>query len=104
SKGAETIGNFALVPQSDITGRMCRTFAKEILFHLAEEELLRLGRSEVQAIFVHDHFHLLDPHLPGVFRDVFIDSLSEGVAVKRNLVESRQLLVQLHTKYLALGL
>ena len=69
--------------------------------HLLDEEFLRLGRGQVEAILVHEHLHVLDPHLPGFFRYVFVNLLADRVPVERRLIETGHLALELHAKDLS---
>src|ERR1700761_9103292 len=57
----------SLMCGGDVYGRMGGAFSEEIFFHLLQQKFLRFWRAQVEPIFVHNHFHLLHPHLPGVF-------------------------------------
>src|SRR5271165_3537840 len=103
-RGFERIGSWpanswTLVAWGHIARWMSRTFAKEVLFHLLEQEFLGLRISEVETVFVHDHLHLLDPHFPGVLGDVFVDALAEWMPVEGYLIESGQLLLQFDAEH-----
>ena len=63
--------------------------------HPSEQERLRLLRSEVEPVLVHDHLHVLEPHLPGFLGNVFVDTLAERMIVEGRLVEAGKFLVQL---------
>src|SRR5581483_10911131 len=52
-------------------------------------------------IFVHQHLHMLDPHLPGVLGDVFVDLLPQRMALERHLVQPFQLFLEFHAEHLA---
>src|SRR5512133_3941565 len=54
-------------------GRQLRALAEEVLVHLLQQKLLGLRRAKVEAIFVHEHLHVLDPHLPGLLGDAVVD-------------------------------
>jgi hypothetical protein len=64
-------------------------FAEEELLHLLFHDFLRAGIEGIEAVFVHDHFGMLDPELPGVFRDRFVDALSK-FAFPRRAIEAGQ--------------
>src|SRR5437773_1027712 len=74
--------------------------AEEIVVHLFEEKLLSLSGSQVQPVFVHEHLHVLHPHLPSFFGDAFEDLLPERVAFERNLIEPFHLPLEFHAKHL----
>src|SRR5207248_3079758 len=86
----------ALAARWNVAGWESGPFAKEEILHLFEEELLRFLGAEVEAVLVHDHLHMLHPQLPGLFGDVFIDALAEGVAFERHLVEAGHFLLELN--------
>src|SRR5579864_7110198 len=77
-----------------VTWRQRRAFAEEIIFHLLEQEFLRFLSAEVQPVLVHDHLHLLQPHLPGFLGDALIDALAERMAIEGRLVEPRHFLLE----------
>ena len=87
----------------NVTGRKRRAFAEEVLFHLLDQELLRFLRAQVEAVLVHDHLHVLDPHPPGFLRHVVVDALAEGMAFEGNLVESGHFPLELRAKDHALS-
>src|SRR4051812_5448167 len=51
-------------------------FAEEILFHLLEQKILRFFRTKIEPVLVHQHLHVLHPHLPRLFRNVLVDALA----------------------------
>src|SRR6266436_10359244 len=52
-------------------------FAEKELLHLFFHYFLRAGIEGIEAVFVHHHFGMLDPELPGIFRNIFEDALAE---------------------------
>src|ERR1039457_349801 len=82
-------------------GWQLRALAEEILVHLFEEEFLGLGGAEVEPVLVHDHLHVLNPHLPRFFGDVVEDFLAQGMPLERDFVHALHLFLELHTKDLA---
>ena len=52
------------------------SFAEEEIFHVFDDDLLRLERRGVEAVLVDDHLQMLSPHLPGIQRHVVVDPLS----------------------------
>src|ERR1022692_3738049 len=76
-------------------------FAEEIIVHLLQQEFLRLLGAEVEPILVHEHLHVLDPHLPGFLGDVLENLLPERMALEGRLIEPFHLLLELHAKDLA---
>ena len=73
--------------------RQLGAFAEEVFFHLLEQEFLRFGLAQVEAVLVHDHLHVFHPALPRLFRNVFVDALAQRVAVEGNFVEAGQFLL-----------
>src|SRR5712671_2350189 len=69
-------------------------FAEEELLHLFFHDFLRVGIERVEAIFVHHHFGMLDPELPGFLRNAFVDTLAE-FALPRRAVEAGQIAAEL---------
>jgi len=51
--------------------------AEEELVHLLDEEFLGLAGPGLQAVLVQQHLLALDPLVPGLLRDVFVDLLAE---------------------------
>jgi hypothetical protein len=64
-----------------------RSRAKEILLHLLDQKLLRLGFPRLQAVFIQQHLGVLGPHLPGLSAHVFIDLLSQ-FGVERGFIQA----------------
>src|SRR6266849_573781 len=62
-----------------VVGRQRRALAEEVLLRLVEEDLIRLLASPGEAVLVHDHLEMLQPHLPGLLRDAVVDALPELV-------------------------
>ena len=91
----------ALRLRRDEIGRQLRALAEEILVHLFEQEFLRLGGAEIEAVLVHEHFHVLDPHLPRFLGDAVVDLLPQRMAFERDFVQSFHLLLELHAKNFA---
>src|SRR5207244_7407404 len=67
----------ALRLRRDEIGRQLRALSEEILVHLFEEELLCLGGAEIEAVFVHEHLHVLHPHLPVFLGNVVLHLLTD---------------------------
>src|SRR5262249_60617757 len=61
----------------DIARRECGSFAKEEVFHVLGDELLRFFLPRHQPVLVEDHLHAILPELPCLRRDVFVDALAE---------------------------
>src|SRR5579883_1224055 len=80
----------------DVAFGKASAFAKEELLHLLFHDFLGVGIDRIQAIFVHDHFGVFEPELPGIFRDILIDALAE-FAFPRHAIEAGQLLAEFHT-------
>src|SRR5271155_1066319 len=72
-------------------------FAEEILLHLLDDGLLVFSASRIQTILVEQHFAEFGPALPRLLRNVFVNLLAK-FRVKRWLIQSRKLLVQLDTE------
>jgi len=49
-------------------------FAEEELLHLFFHNFLGIGIERVEAIFVHHHFGMLDPQLPGILGNALEDA------------------------------
>src|SRR6185437_10369182 len=54
-----------------------RSCAEEILFHLLDEELLRLRLPGLEPIFIEQHLGVLGPHAPRFSAYVFINLLTQ---------------------------
>src|SRR5512139_3592787 len=90
----------ASAPRLALRGR--RAVVRRELRALAEEELLgllvqdlvgaRIARRE--PVLVEDHLEVLEPHLPGLLGDAFVDALAQLVR-KRPEGEARQLPAEL---------
>src|SRR5258708_6059164 len=89
-------GRSALTARWNVAGWKSGALAEEEILHLFEQELLRFLSAQVEAVLVHDHLHVLHPHLPGLFGDVLVDALAEGMAFERHLVEAGQLFLKFH--------
>ena len=85
----------------DEIGRQLRALAEEILVHLFEEEFLGLRGAEVEPVLVHEHLHVLHPHLPGFLGDAVVDLLPQRMAFERDFVQALHFLLELHAKDLA---
>ena len=88
----------ALRFRRDEIGRQLRALAEEVLVHLFEQEFLGLRGTEVEAVLVHEHLHVLHPHLPRFLGDVVVDLLPQGMAFERDFVQSFHLLLELHAE------
>ena len=88
----------------DVVRRQGSAFTEEILLHLLEQKLLRLGGSEIQPILVHEHLHVLDPHLPGVFRNVVVDALAQWMTFERYLIEAHHIALKFDAENLVRSL
>src|SRR5579863_5254607 len=86
------------VRRRDVLGGQGGAFAEKELLHLLHQELLRLRRPGLEAIFVEQHLLPLDPLAPGGFGDVLEDLLTE-LGVERGLVEALHLLFVANAKY-----
>ena len=73
-------------------------FAEEKLFHLLFHDFLRIGVEGIQAVLIHDHFRVLEPHFPGVFGDIFVDALAD-FALPGNAVEAGEVASELDAVY-----
>src|SRR5215213_167195 len=80
--------------------RQRRALAEEEVFHVLRDELLRFLLPRHQAVLVEDHLHSLLPHLPGVERDVLVDSLPQ-LTRPRRVLESGELLLELLAEHAA---
>src|SRR5881392_3544940 len=65
------------------------------------QEFLGLCGSKVEPVLVHEHLHVLHPHLPGFFGNAVVDLLAERMAFERNLVQAFHFLLKLHAKNFA---
>src|SRR5258706_14990165 len=63
----------------DVIGRELRPLAEEELLALLPQDLLRLGRHQVETVFIDQHLRVLEPQLPRLLRDVLEDALPERV-------------------------
>src|SRR6185312_2398559 len=79
----------------DVVGRERRPLAEEVLLDLLAQDLLRLGRHEVEPVLVDQHLRVLEPHQPRLLRDVVVDALAELV-LERLPPHAGELLAQLH--------
>src|SRR5712675_2272937 len=70
-------------------------FTEEELFHLLFHDFLRIGIERIEAIFVHHHFGMLYPELPGFLRNAFVDTLAE-FALPWRTVETGQIAAEFH--------
>src|SRR5438105_774112 len=77
-----------------VVGRERRALAEEVLLGLVEEDLVRLLAAAGQAVLVHDHLEVLEPHLPGFLRDVVVDALPQLVG-ERLVLQAGQLSLEL---------
>lgn len=104
-RGSETCGarannesapftHLVLVLCRDVFGRRRGTLAEEILFHLLDEEFLRFFGTKVQPVLIHEHFHVLNPHAPCLFRDVVVNALAKRMAFERDLGEPFHFAIQ----------
>ena len=69
-------GELAFRFRRDVSFGQFRSFAEEKLLHLFFHDFLRIGIERIQPVLVHDHLGVLQPQLPGVFRNVFVDALA----------------------------
>src|SRR6266404_188720 len=74
--------------------------AEKELLHLFFHYFLRAGSEGIEAIFVHHHFGMLDPELPGFFRNAFVDTLTE-FAFPGRTVEAGQVAAKFHAVHRA---
>src|SRR5438067_9432968 len=77
-----------------VVRRQGGTLAEEVFLRLVEQDLVRLLAAAGQAILVHDHFEMLQPHLPRLLRDAVVDALAKLVR-ERLVLEPRQLALEL---------
>ena len=75
-------------------------FAEKELLHLFFHYFLRAGIEGIEAVFVHDHFGVLDPELPGIFRNAFVDALAE-FALPGWAIESGEVAVKFNAMHYA---
>src|SRR5664280_529001 len=54
--------------------------------------------TEVEPVLVHDHLHVLDPHLPGFLGNVLVDLLAQRMALERHFVHAFHLALELHAE------
>ena len=57
--------------------------AEEVFLHFLGQELARLGVGEDQAVFVDQAGLVLEPGLPGLLADLFVDALAERPGIWR---------------------
>src|ERR1019366_1900377 len=62
-------------PLRRVVGRVLAAFAEEEFVGLLKQELLSFSRGEIQAELVDDTFGKLDPHHPGLLRDLVVNPL-----------------------------
>lgn len=79
-----------------------RSGAKEVLLHLLDEELLRLGLPRLQAVFIEQHLGVLSPHLPGLRAHIFIYLLPQ-FGIERGFIQAGEFASKLcafdHTRH-----
>uniref|UniRef100_E6QNC6 Uncharacterized protein n=1 Tax=mine drainage metagenome TaxID=410659 RepID=E6QNC6_9ZZZZ len=75
----------------DVFGGQSCAVAEEELFHLFDEEGLRLWGPGLEAVFVEQHLLALDPLVPSLAGDAFVDFLTE-FRVEGRFVEALHLL------------
>src|SRR5215469_18615510 len=80
----------------NVIGRKRRALTEEVLLHLLNQKFLSFPGTKVQTVLVHQHFHMLNPHAPGLFRDVFVNTLAQRVPLKRNFVEAWHLALKFY--------
>ena len=81
-----------------VAGRQRGTFPEEEILHVLGDQILRLLLPGHEAVLVEDHLHALFPQLPGILRYLVVDPLTE-LPGPRDVVEARQLLLKLDTRY-----
>src|SRR5574341_1093113 len=62
----------------DVAGGQGGALAEEEIFHVLDDDLLRLFVGGVEAVLVEDHLAVLLPELAGLERNVVEDALAEG--------------------------
>src|SRR5262249_41616315 len=82
-----------LRPLRDVSGRERGALAKEKIFHVLGDEILRFFLPRHQPVLVQDHLHPFFPELPRLGRDVVVDPLTE-LAWPRHIVEAGQVLLK----------
>src|SRR5689334_1979597 len=75
-----------------------RVLAEEELFHLLAQNLPGIGVGQIQAIMVDEQARMILPHLPGLLRDVVINTLAK-LAGNRWFLQPWQLAAQFDTMY-----
>src|SRR5262249_24178753 len=90
-----------LLDRRDVLGGRRGTLAKEILFHLLNDNLLIFSACRVQAVLVQQHFAELNPGVPGFLGHIFVNFLAQ-IVVERRLFEPGKILLQLYAKHLAI--
>src|SRR5579871_901229 len=86
----------------DVPLRQLGALAEEKLLQLLFHDLLRLRVEGIQAVLVHQHLGIFDPHLPRLGRDVLIDSLAD-LAFPRHALEPGHVFPELHAVHHALA-
>ncbi len=76
------------------------TLTEEELLHLFFHNFLGVGIEGIKTIFVHHHFGVLDPELPGVLGNIFEHALAE-LAFPRRAIESGQFPAELERRGIA---
>src|SRR5271167_5178978 len=93
--------NLGLGAWGDVSRRKGSTLAEKEIFQVLDQDLLVLPVGGIQPVFVQDHLAVLAPHLPGFFRDVFINPPTQ-FRIERRLVQSWHIPLELHAKNLML--
>src|SRR5271154_3793588 len=95
NSGSKQAGGLGFGLRRDVAFWQFGAFAEEELFHLFFNYFLRARVERIQPKLVHHHFRMLNPQLPGFFRDTVIDSFAE-FAFPWRAIESRHFLAKLH--------
>lgn len=78
---------------SYVAFRELGALSEKKLLHLLFHDFLGVGIEGIEAVFIHDHLGVLDPELPGIFRNTFVDPFAQftlpGRAVKAGEVAAK---------------
>src|SRR5439155_23117021 len=86
-----------------VTRRQRGAVAEEEILHVLGDEILCFLLPRHEPVLIEDHLHALLPELPGIFRDVVENALTE-LAGPRHRIEAGQLLLEFHAHDLAAAL
>src|ERR1700722_1042460 len=97
------MGGWLLGLLRHVPWRQRRAFAEEEIFHVLGHQILRFLLPGHEPVLVQDHLHPILPELPGVRRNVLVNSLTELPGPWR-VVQTWQFLLKLGAYDLAPGL